>query len=103
MPRGFSTCSSSRPAALRASPPTRTADMAQSVLRNIPSVNELLDSAPLRGLTNRLSRNVVVSGVRTFLDRLRTEIHDSASEGQLPSPAELAEKIAQWIIAEEQP
>jgi L-seryl-tRNA(Ser) seleniumtransferase len=77
--------------------------MPANVLRNIPSVNELLDSAPLRGLTDRLSRNVVVSGVRTFLDRLRTEIQDSAAERQIPGPAELAEKIAQWIMTEEQP
>ena len=32
-----------------------------NVLRNIPSVNELLDSPPLRTLVDRVSRNVVVT------------------------------------------
>ena len=77
--------------------------MAANVLKNIPSVSELLDSAPLKGLAGRLSRNVVVSEVRTFLDRLRTEVQESAAERHIPSPAELAEKIAEWIVAEEQP
>ncbi len=42
-----------------------------NVLRNIPSVNELLDSPPLRKLMDRASRSVVLSGVRDFLDNLR--------------------------------
>lgn len=55
---------------------------------NLPSVNELLDSPPLRRAVDRLSRNVVVTGVREFLDRLRTE---------MPPPGELAERIARWL------
>jgi L-seryl-tRNA(Ser) seleniumtransferase len=77
--------------------------MPPNVLKSIPSVSELLESAPLKGLSGRLSRNVVVSEVRTFLDRLRTEIQESAAERHIPTPAELAEKIAEWILAEEQP
>ena len=45
-----------------------------NVLRNIPSVNELLDSPPLRNLIDRASRSVVVTGVRSFLENLRTEL-----------------------------
>ncbi len=74
-----------------------------NVLRNIPPVNELLDSPPLRKLVDRASRSVVVSGVRDFLANLRTEVQTAASEMGLPSPTELAERIAQWIVTEERP
>ena len=74
-----------------------------NVLRNIPSVNELLDSPPLRKLVDRASRSVVVSGVRDFLDNLRTEVQKSASEMKFPAAGELAERIAQWIVSEERP
>ncbi len=73
------------------------------VLRNIPSVNELLDSPPLRKLVDRASRSVVVSGVRDFLDNLRSEVQNAASEMGLPSASDLAERIAQWIVSEERP
>ncbi len=72
-------------------------------LRNIPSVNELLESPPLRKLVDRVSRNVVVSGVRSFLDNMRSEVQTAASEIKLPTATDLAERIAEWIVAEEQP
>jgi L-seryl-tRNA(Ser) seleniumtransferase len=72
-------------------------------LRNIPSVNELLDSPPLRTLVDRVSRNVVVSGVRHFLENMRNEVQTAAAEIKLPTPTDLAERIAEWIVAEEQP
>ncbi len=74
-----------------------------NVFRNIPSVNELLDSPPLRTLVERVNRNVVVSGVRDFLDNLRSEVPTSASDIPLPTARELAERIAQWILYEERP
>lgn len=69
----------------------------QNPLRNIPSVTELLDSPPLRSLVDKASRNVVVTGVRTFLDNLRTDVQNAATDMKFPSAAELAEKIAEWI------
>ncbi len=72
-------------------------------LRNIPSVNELLESPPLRKLVDRASHSVVVSGVRDFLDNLRNEVQSAAAEMKLPGPSELAERIAQWIVEEERP
>lgn len=72
-------------------------------LRNIPSVNELLDSPPLRKLVDRASHSVVVSGVRDFLDNLRSEVQTAATDMKLPTPTELAERIAQWIVDEERP
>lgn len=72
-------------------------------LRNIPSVTELLDSPPLKSLVNRVSRNVVVSGVRQFLDDMRTQVQSAAANVHVPSATELAQKIADWIATEEQP
>lgn len=75
----------------------------KNMLRNIPSVNELLDSPPLRRLVDRVHRSVVLSGVRDFLDDLRTEVASAAAEIKVPGASELAERIADWIVREEQP
>jgi len=74
-----------------------------SVLRNIPSVTELLDSPPLKSLVNQVSRNVVVSGVRQFLDDMRTQVQSAAANVHVPTATELAQKIAEWIATEERP
>lgn len=74
-----------------------------NILRNIPSVNELLESPPLRNLVERVNRNVVVSGVRDFLDNFRADVQSAAADIKLPTPRELAERIAQWIMFEERP
>ena len=75
----------------------------QNPLRSIPPVNDLLERPPLRQLMNRVSHNVVVSGVRDFLDNLREEAQQAASEVQIPSATELAERIADWIVNDERP
>lgn len=75
----------------------------QNPLRNIPSVNELLERPQLRNLVDSVSHHVVVSGVRTFLDDFRKEVHAAASEVQIPTPSEMAERIAEWILQDEQP
>lgn len=72
-------------------------------LRHIPSVHELLESPPLKKLVDSASRNAVVSGVRTFLDKLRDDLQNAAQEIPVPDPRELAERIADWIAREEQP
>ncbi|MBC8876084.1 MAG: L-seryl-tRNA(Sec) selenium transferase [Planctomycetes bacterium] len=74
-----------------------------NVLKNIPSVNELLERPPLRKLVDRANRNVVVSGVRRFLDNLRTEVKNAAADVNVPTPGELAERIAKWISDEDTP
>ncbi len=68
--------------------------------RHIPSVSELLQSPPLKSLVDRLSHNVVVDRVRSFLDDLRK---DASGEGgvSFPSVSELAERIARYIIRSE--
>lgn len=77
--------------------------MAVNFLRNLPSVNELLESPPLRTLVGKLSHNVVVTKARGVLEELRTELKTSASEASMPNVAELAERIARRILDGEQP
>ncbi len=72
-----------------------------NVLRNIPSVNELLEKPALRKLVDRANRNTVVSGVRHFLDNLRNEVQDAAADIKIPSASELADRIAHWIVTED--
>src|SRR4051812_23774095 len=74
-----------------------------NMLRNIPSVSELLESPPLKSLVDRVSRNVVVTGVRQFLDDMRTQVQTAAANVRVPAPAELAQRIAEWIAADQQP
>jgi L-seryl-tRNA(Ser) seleniumtransferase len=71
--------------------------MSSPLLRMIPSVTELLESPPLKDLVNRVSHNVVVTSVRSFLDEVRADLHEAAQEVSLPSVAELAERIARRI------
>ena len=60
-----------------------TIQMANKVFKNIPSVNELLESPQLRNLVDKVSHNVVVSEVRTFLDGLRGDLKTAAEEMQV--------------------
>lgn len=71
--------------------------------RKLPSVSQLLDSPQLKALVNSANHNVVVSGVRTFLDRVRDELSSAAEGAHIPTPTELAETIASWISQEENP
>lgn len=77
--------------------------MPHPILKNIPSVNELLESPPLRKLADKVSRNVVVSEVRTFLDGLRSDLQAAAADMNIPAPGELAERIARWIDKGQEP
>ncbi|ADB17659.1 L-seryl-tRNA(Sec) selenium transferase [Pirellula staleyi DSM 6068] len=70
-----------------------------SVLKSLPSVSELLDSAPLKSLVSRVSQSTVLSGVRRFLDQVRSEIPTAS---QFPTTAaDLADRIARWISRED--
>lgn len=77
--------------------------MATNLLRNIPSVNELLENPQLKALVDKVSRHAVVSRVRTILDDLRQEVQNAATDVKLPSVAELAEKIANRILETDRP
>ena len=75
--------------------------MSMNPLRNVPSVNDLLESPPLRTLLNRISHSAVVSTVRTVLDEVRSEVQTAAVEKTLPSVSELAERIARRVMETE--
>ena len=75
----------------------------ENPLRNIPSVNDLISSPPLARLVDRVSHNVVVDGVRTFLENVRSEIETAATDFRDTTTSDLAEKIARWIVNDEKP
>ncbi|MEQ8785507.1 MAG: L-seryl-tRNA(Sec) selenium transferase [Pirellulaceae bacterium] len=72
----------------------------QNPLKSLPSVNELLESPPLRQMVDRANRSFVVSGVRSFLDNMRSEVQSAASSVHVPTAGELAERIAEWLLRE---
>lgn len=71
--------------------------MASNFFDKIPSINELLDSPPLKQLVSVASRNVVVTNVKSFVERMATDVQTRAADMRVPSVAELAERIAEWI------
>ena len=71
--------------------------------RNLPSVNQLLESEPLKKMVESVNHNVVANGVRTFLDDLRTQVNAATEDVQIPSPSEMADKIATWLQDEQVP
>ncbi len=68
--------------------------------RNLPSVSQLLESPPLKRIVETVNHNVVVSGVRSFLDDLRQRVARTVESIDLPSPQELAQQIADWLSAQ---
>ncbi len=77
--------------------------MPNNVFKHIPSVSELIELAPLKNLVDRVSHNVVVNEVRSFLEGLRQEIKVRAEDFSVPTAPELAERIATWIARNERP
>jgi L-seryl-tRNA(Ser) seleniumtransferase len=69
-------------------------------LNRLPSVSELLEKQPLRTLSDRLNRSVVASGVRSFLEELRTDLQRRAAE--VPTIRELAERAARYVVSNQQ-
>ena len=77
--------------------------MPNNFLRNLPSVNQLLESPQLKKMVETINHGVVAEGVRTFLDDLRTQVADATGEVSIPTPTEMADKIADWLSDEERP
>ena len=74
-----------------------------NIFRNLPSVNQLLENPQLQKMVETVNHNVVVDGVRTFLDDLREQVSTATDDVTIPSANEIAEKIANWLKNEEQP
>jgi L-seryl-tRNA(Ser) seleniumtransferase len=73
-----------------------------SGLPNFPSINELLESPPLKSLVDRVNPTRMMTSVRSFVDGMRQELQTAVTQRQIPSPMVLAEQIAQWITRQEQ-
>lgn len=71
-------------------------------LGNFPSINELLESPPLKSLVDRVNPARMMTGVRSFVEGMRQEVQNAVTQRQIPSPVALAEQIAQWIMRQEQ-
>lgn len=77
--------------------------MPSNVLRNLPSVTELLENPHLKSLIEKVNRNTVVAKAKSLLDDLRHEVQTAATEIIVPGVTELAEKIAQHILGTDFP
>ena len=70
----------------------------ENPLRNLPSVNELLENPKLKQLVDTVSHNAVADGVRGVLDDLRGKISSvTASEFSIPSPGEIVDRVTDWV------
>jgi L-seryl-tRNA(Ser) seleniumtransferase len=65
----------------------------------LPSVNDLLESAPLKGVIERVGRNRVVSETARFLDRVRLQAQSAAQQAFQFTTQDLAQRVARWIAA----
>ena len=74
-----------------------------NIFRNLPSVNQLLENPQLKQMVESVNHNVVVDGVRSFLDDLREQVSNATEDISIPTANEMAEKIADWLKSEEQP
>ena len=74
-----------------------------NIFRKLPSVNQLLESPQLKQMVQTVNHHVVVDGVRSFLDDLREQVGNEAGDVSIPTPAEIADKIANWLKTEEKP
>jgi L-seryl-tRNA(Ser) seleniumtransferase len=75
----------------------------QNPLRHLPSVNELLENPQLQKVVDRVNHSVVVNGARKILDDVRGQVRQAADNVTIPTPAELASRVADWVLREEQP
>jgi L-seryl-tRNA(Ser) seleniumtransferase len=73
-----------------------------SPLGNLPSINELLESPPLKSLVDRVNPSRMITSVRSFVDGMRQELQTAVTQRQIPSPMALAEQIAHWIVRQEE-
>lgn len=74
-----------------------------NIFRNIPSVNQLLESPQLKKMVEKVNHQVVVDGVRTFIDDLKEKVQAATDDIEIPSPSDMADHIADWLAREDQP
>ena len=74
-----------------------------NIFRNIPSVNQLLESPQLKKMVEKVNHQVVVDGVRTFIDDLKEKVQEAAEDIEIPTASDMADHIADWLAREDQP
>lgn len=65
--------------------------------RNVPSLNEILESPPLKQIIDTANRQTVVVSAKKFLAGLEAEVRSTAASVPVPNVRDLAKQIAQWI------
>jgi L-seryl-tRNA(Ser) seleniumtransferase len=65
----------------------------------LPSLNDLLEAAPLKGAIERFGRNRAVAETAQFLDRLRVQAQSAAQQAFHFTTQDLAQRVARWIAA----
>lgn len=75
--------------------------MSDNPLRNLPSVDQLLQNPMIQQLVQQASRSSVVQKVRETLDDVRQKVTETASEAHVPSPQEIVDRVASWMKMEE--
>src|SRR6478672_5998473 len=66
---------------------------------SLPSVNDLLETQPLKGVIERVGRNQVVVETARFLDRMRLQAQSAAQHAFQFTTQDLAQRVARWIAA----
>lgn len=71
--------------------------MVDNPLRNLPSVDQLLGHPLLQKMVDQVSHSAVTQKVRTVLDQVREGVLAATGEVHVPTPQEIAERVAGWM------
>ncbi len=75
--------------------------MVDNPLRNLPSVDQLLNHPKLQKMVDQVSHSAVVQKVRSVLDTVRETVTSAAGDAHIPTPQEIVETVAGWMRKEE--
>lgn len=75
--------------------------MVDNPLRNLPSVDQLLNHPKLQKMVDQVSHSAVVQKVRSVLDNVRETVTSAAGDAHIPTPQEIVETVAGWMRKEE--
>ena len=69
------------------------------LLPRLPSVSELLEKPEVKMLVRQHNQSTVAQGVRSYLSKLTEELQQRFGESTFPTPGELAERAARYVIS----
>ncbi len=67
--------------------------MSENPLRNLPSVDQLLQHPLLQQVVAQASRSSVVKKVRETLDEVRERVVTATEEAHVPTPQEIVDTV----------